>query len=266
MADSRAQTLVIRTPEGIVFSQPLAGMASRFLAWLIDFACLAAAFYLVGLLLALLGFISASLQQALRTVLYFGISIGYAMCLEWFWRGQTVGKRILRLRVVDAEGMRLQASQVVVRNILRLVDMLPVFYLVGGLACLLSRQAQRLGDIAANTVVIRLPKISEPDVLPLLADKYNSLRDYPHLEARLRQRVSPREATLALQALGRRHQLIPEARLTLFREIAGHFRSKVAFPGDAIKDLADEQYVQNVVDVVYRPRRGTIATSPENSP
>lgn len=249
-----------------MFSQCLAGPVSRFLAWLIDGACLVLGLYLLGMVLAVFRLVSGDLQQALTIVLYFAFSFGYAMVLEWYWKGQTVGKRVLRLRVVDAQGLRLHPSQIVIRNVLRLVDMLPISYLVGGAACFWSRQAQRLGDIAANTVVIRSPKLREPDVQRFLPDKYNSLRAYPHLEGRLRQRVTPAEAALALRALARRNRLEPESRVALFKQMAAHFRRKVPFPGEATLDLPDEQYVQNVVDVVYRPRLKAQRSAPEKDP
>jgi len=191
----------------------------------------------------------------LMVLSYFVISIGYGILLEWIWRGQTMGKRVLRLRVVDAEGLRLQINQVVIRNLLRFVDMLPAFYLVGGVVSLLNRRYQRLGDIAANTVVVRAPKLSEPDLDQLLAGKYNSLREHPHLEARLRQRVSPAEAAVAMRALLRREGLDPRARVELFGELAEHFRAVVTFPPEAVEGMPDEQYVRNVVDVLYRARK-----------
>jgi len=175
--------------------------------------------------------------------------------LEWFWRGQTLGKRLLRLRVMDAQGLRLQFSQIVIRNLLRFVDMLPAFYLVGGIACLASRRAQRLSDFAANTIVVRNPKIQEPDLDQLLAGKFNSLREYPHLAARLHQRVSPGEARVALQALIRRDELNAQERVELFSEIAAHLRSLVEFPPETTEGITDEQYVRNVVDVLFRPQR-----------
>jgi uncharacterized RDD family membrane protein YckC len=247
---------LIRTPEGITFAQTLASPMSRFLAWGVDCAIILGLSWASGMLLGLLGLISPDLAQALSALAYFVISIGYAILLEWIWRGQTVGKRVLRLRVVDAEGLRLQINQVVIRNLLRFVDMLPAFYLVGGLACVLSRRYQRLGDVAANTVVVRTPKLSEPDLDQLLAGKYNSLREHPHLEARLRQRVSPVEAAIAMRALLRRDGLDPVARVELFGELTGYFRSLVTFPPEAVEGMPDEQYVRNVVDVLYRSRKG----------
>jgi uncharacterized RDD family membrane protein YckC len=248
----KVSTLFIRTPEGIVFSQLLAGPVTRFLAWAIDVLCIAAIMTIIGIAVALFGFVSPNFAAAFYFLAYFVVSIGYAMALEWHWRGQTIGKRVLRLRVVDVEGMRLQFNQIATRNLLRAVDALPLLYFVGGLACWLNRNCQRLGDIAANTIVIRTPPVSEPDLDQLLAGKYNSLRQYPHLAARLRQRVSAGEAAVALQALIRREEFEPADRVELFAELAGHFRAKVEFPAEATDGVADEQYLRNVVDVIYR--------------
>lgn len=255
--NSKTNLLPIRTPEGIVFSLLLAGPVTRFLASLVDLGCIAALATLVGLVLGILGILSPGLARAAGVLSYFVIYLGYGIFLEWTWRGQTLGKRLLRLRVMDAQGLKLQFSQIVIRNLLRFVDtfpLVPPFYAVGGIACLLSRRAQRLGDLAANTIVVRQPKIPEPDLDQLLAGKYNSLREYPHLETRLRQRVSPAEASIALQALLRRDEMAPQARVELFHEVASHFRSLVEFPPAAAEGITDEQYVRNVVDIHFRPR------------
>jgi uncharacterized RDD family membrane protein YckC len=248
----RTSALQIRTAEGVVFSQLLAGPVTRFLAWLIDLMCISLLLTITSQILGWLNLISLGFAGAISALFYFFISIGYGIACEWWWRGQTVGKRVLRLRVVDAEGMKLQFNQIAVRNLLRFVDSLPALYFVGGLTCWFNSKCQRLGDIAANTIVVRNPRVTEPDLDQLLAGKYNTLRQYPHLTARLRQRVSPGEAAVALQALLRRDEFEPAARVELFGEIAAHFRDMVAFPGEATDGLADEQYLRNVVDMVCR--------------
>jgi uncharacterized RDD family membrane protein YckC len=248
-------TLLIRTPEGIVFSQTLAGPVTRFLAWLMDFLTITAALSMVQTFLNTIGYLNANIAGTIFILLYFIVSIGYGIAFEWMWRGQTIGKRLFRLRVVDAEGMRLQFDQVMTRNLLRFADMLPGFYFVGGVACLLSRKYQRLGDIAANTVVVRTPVVQEPDLEQLLGRTFNSLRQYPYLAARLRQRVSPAEAATALQAIVRRAEFEPSARLELFEQLASHFRSKVEFPPDATDGVSDEQYIRNVADILTVTRR-----------
>lgn len=257
MVQEKTNTLTIKTPEGIDFSLLLAGPVTRFLAWAIDLAGIAAISGVVNSLLGILGVLSRDFAVGASILAYFLISVGYGITMEWHWRGQTLGKRVFRLRVMDVQGLRLQLSQIVIRNLLRFVDSLPAFYLVGGLTSLVSRRAQRLGDLAANTIVVRNPLIAQPDLDQLLEDKYNSFRSYPHLEARLRQSASPEEASVALQSLLRRNELEPIARIGLFRDIASHFRAMVQFPQEAVEGLSDEQYVRNVVDAIYRsPEQG----------
>ena len=253
MISARENSLLIQTPEGISFSFLLAGPVRRGLAVLIDIACVSALCLIVGQLIGSFRVVSSDVARALTVFAYFVVSIGYGILAEWYWRGQTVGKRLLRLRVMDLHGLRLQFSQIVVRNLLRCVDMLPAFYLVGGLACLLSRRAQRLGDFAANTVVVVQLDRAEPNLDQLLAGKFNSLRAYPHLAARLRQHASPLDARIALQALLRRDEFISAARIELFAELAEHFRGLAGFPAEATDGLSDEQYVRNVVDLLFRP-------------
>ena len=163
---------------------------------------------------------------------------------------------------MDADGLRLGLNQVVIRNLLRFADMLPLFYLAGGVSCLVSPRGQRLGDLAANTIVVRHPRIAEPDLDQLLAGKFNSLREHPHLSARLRNRVSPGEAQLALRALLRRDEFYPEERIELFHAIANHFHAKVEYPPEASEGVADEQYVRNVADVLFRARGEAASKAP----
>jgi uncharacterized RDD family membrane protein YckC len=245
--------LTIRTPEGVTFNLVLAGPISRSLAWLLDAAAIVAVAMVLISVFSALGKLSADISGAIFLVAMFVVNLGYAMVLEWFWNGQTLGKRLLGLRVMDVRGLRLQPYQIIIRNLLRAVDSLPAVYLIGGLTSLFNRYAQRLGDLAANTIVIRERRVVEPD-LDVILEKvhYNSLRDYPHLAARMRQQAAPEEAELALQALMRRDALTPEARVALFEELAAHFRQKVTFPPDALEGVSDEQYVRNVVDVLFK--------------
>ena len=251
-----AAELRIRTPEGIVFAHRLAGPLPRAFAWLLDLGVILMISSGVAKGLGMLNVVSSDISRGLIVVAYFVVSTGYHIALEWFWRGQTLGKRLCKLRVTDAEGLRLSFYQVVMRNLVRFVDQLPAFYLVGGAACLVNRHAQRLGDLAAGTVVVHLPRHAEPDLDQLLAGKFNSLRAHPHLEARLRQRVSPEEARLALQALVRRDELDPAARVGLFADLAAHFKALVTFPPEDTESMPDEQYIRNVVDILFRTRAG----------
>jgi uncharacterized RDD family membrane protein YckC len=245
-------TLEIRTPEGVAFALPLAGPVTRFLAWALDLAVILAATTVAGRLLGVLRAVSPDTALALNMLLFFTTWVGYGIAAEWRWRGQTLGKRVLRLRVVDERGLRLRPAQIAIRNLLRFVDQLPLLYLVGGAAMLLSRHAQRLGDLAGNTVVVRTPPLVMPDVEQILAGRYNSLRAHPHLEARLRRAVPPAAAAIALRALLRREELDDEPRVALFRELAARIREWVTLPPDLLQDLSDEQFVRTCVDSLYR--------------
>ena len=252
MLSTRTNTLRVHTPEGITFSLLLASPLTRFLACLVDIGCVAVLTSTFGYLTRALGLLSADFALAAQITGYFAISIGYGMFTEWYWRGQTIGKRLLRLRVVDAQGLKLNFSQIALRNLLRCIDLLPAFYAIGGAVCLFTRHSQRLGDIAAGTIVVRHPALREPDLDQLAVDKWNSLRDYPHLYARLRQRVSARTAALAVDAIMRRQELDPIERVALFRELASYFKEVTPFPPEATEGVGDEQYVRNVADVLFR--------------
>ncbi len=255
MASSRRHTLDIRLPEGVVFSLPLAGPATRFLAWLVDLVFTSLAILATQRIIGLFLFLAPDVAGGLSVVLLFAVPILYGVIFEGFWRGQTPGKRALRLRVMDAGGLRLDVRQVIIRNLLRAVDILPgIFYLVGGVACLATRRAQRLGDLAADTVVVRAERPATPDLAQIASGKYNTLRDHPVLAARLRQRISPAEAGLALQALLRREKLEPRPRGELFARLAARFRAAVPLPEELEEGVTDEQHVRNVVDVLFQTR------------
>ena len=254
MTAARTGSIVIETPEGISFTLLLASPVTRFLAWIIDFLAIIATDAALQNALRITGVFGADFAQAAGILGYFVLSTGYGIVLEWRFRGQTLGKRVLGLRVMDAQGLRLDFSQIVIRNLLRAVDLLPVFYMVGGLVCAFSRNAQRLGDLAANTIVIRNPKIEQPDLDRLLGGKFNSLREYQHLAARLRQRATPELAGIALGALLRRDEFEPHARVELFDELAAYLQTIVEFPPESIDSLTSEQYVRNTVEILYRER------------
>ncbi|MCX8157170.1 MAG: RDD family protein [Verrucomicrobiae bacterium] len=253
--------LWIKTPEGVTFGLPLASPLPRMVAWLLDALVIFALTLSLLKIFGLIGLLAPDLGHAMRILGWLGVSTGYGMALEWFWRGQTLGKKVLRLRVVDAQGLRLQFYQVFLRNVLRAVDALPLLYLLGGVVCMLSPRYQRLGDMAAGTVVIRTPQFTAPDLEQIRTGKFNSLRRYPHLLARLRQKTTPAEAALALQAVLRREAFTPEKRVELFHALAEHFSQKVAFPPEACEGLSDEQFIRNIVEALYRAEAKSESTT-----
>ncbi|MBA4388798.1 MAG: RDD family protein [Verrucomicrobia bacterium] len=249
---SRQKHLLIRTPEGIVFPLILASPVSRMLAVAIDTVCVIAIGFVIRMILSGFSIVSLDIAGAFSLIAGFLLSVGYPMFFEWLWHGQTIGKKAVRIQVMDEQGLRLRFHQVMMRNLLRVVDTLPWFYMLGGIVSVLSPRSQRLGDMAANTIVVHHPKVQEPDLDQILPGKFNSFRNYPHLVARLRQHATPAEAGIALSALVRRDDLDDDARLTVFSELKAQMEKHVKFPPEVTEGLSDEQYIRNIVEVLFR--------------
>jgi len=112
---------------------------------------------LTGQLEVSTGSVDASLEglPGLAAVgLWLALAIAYHALFEW-WSGRTVGKALVRIRVATADGSTPSIRASITRNLLRLVDWLPLFYLVGLTTMALSTNSQRLGDRLAGTVVVR---------------------------------------------------------------------------------------------------------------
>ncbi len=248
-------SLTISTPDGLSFQQTIATPYARGMAALIDLLMIIVCNFALSIGLGVLGALGSFFADAATSLMILGFfvtSVGYGMILEWLMGGQTLGKKVFRLRVIDQRGLMLTLPQVIIRNLLRPVDLLPVYYLFGALFCFFSKNCQRLGDFAAGTVVIREVRPSAPDLETLGVAGDNSFTRYPHIEARLRQRTTPEEAQLALDAIVRRDTLPPERRLELFHDMANHFRELATFPDEVQEALSDEQYVRNTVQTLYR--------------
>jgi uncharacterized RDD family membrane protein YckC len=230
----------------------LASPIIRMLAWVVDMLVISVVSWILRVVVGLVFFVSTDFAVALWFIISFIVTVGYGICFEWLWNGQTFGKRLLRLRVVDEGGLSLHFGQIVVRNLLRFVDQLPLLYFVGGTVALLNSRAQRLGDLAAGTIVMRQPRIGSPDVEQIGGGKYNSFGLHPYLEARLCSLITPHEASLAVSALMRRNEFDDDARLKVFLEFAEYFHSLVKFPPEVTDDISDEQFVRNVVCSVYK--------------
>ncbi len=243
--------LRIRLPEGVAIRLQLAGPAARTMAFLVDSVIIAAASSIALRATDLVRFFSEDLASALYILGFFLLYIGYGIACEYFWNGQTLGKWMLGLRVMDMTGLELQFSQVVIRNLLRILDQLPAWGLVGGVALLASKHRQRLGDLAAGTVVIRDRRPEAKDLTGLVRGRYNSFLQHQLLCARVRKLVPSEAGAVASEALMRRDSLDDRARVLLFDELAAYFQNLVAFPASETEPITSEQYVRNVVEVLY---------------
>jgi uncharacterized RDD family membrane protein YckC len=141
----------IATPEGLEVDLVLAGLGSRFIARLVD------SLVQFGIILALVtvgNVIQIGWVTAVLWVMGFASVFVYDVLFEVLASGRTPGKRASRLRVVRSGGQPVGFLASLIRNVLRLVDVLPNAYLIGAIAIVVSRHNQRLGDLAAGTFVV----------------------------------------------------------------------------------------------------------------
>jgi uncharacterized RDD family membrane protein YckC len=163
------EQLTISTPEQVAFHYEMAGIGSRFVASLLDHLILGVALLLVYCAASSLfgaGVVlsgpsgengTAGLYAILAVIIIveFLIFWGYFVLFELVWHGQTPGKRAGKLRVIRRDGQPVHAGEVLVRNLLRIVDFLPGFYGIGLVTMFIDKDARRLGDLAAGTIVVR---------------------------------------------------------------------------------------------------------------
>jgi len=148
----------VATPEGIELTLRLAGPVPRALAWGIDFLLRAALVLVVAMLAAYFG------RAGTGVVLITAFFVEWLLP-AWFearWGGQTPGKRLLGIAVLNDDGTPLRWPGAMTRNLLRAADFLPFFYGVGLITILANRDFKRLGDLAAGTVVVYQSSTAEP--------------------------------------------------------------------------------------------------------
>jgi uncharacterized RDD family membrane protein YckC len=178
----------IVTPENIAFQYCVAGPFRRLPAYLIDVVirilCVVGGFLLFDIVFGSVGMLALGVGMGL--ILWFALSWFYGGVFETFWNGQTPGKRIMRIRVVSVDGQPINGVQAVLRNFLLIVDSLPMFgfpdlylplFQVGLIAAMTNRRFQRLGDMAAGTMVVveegyglrGLAHLGDPEIVQLAA-------------------------------------------------------------------------------------------------
>jgi uncharacterized RDD family membrane protein YckC len=145
----------ISTPEGVDVELTLAGIGSRFIAAILDLLVQGAVLLAAAFALGVLGGTGTGLAVAIFSILLFLVFFAYDVLFEVRSRGRTLGKRWTGLRVVRTGGRPVTFVPSCVRNVMRLVDFLPSFYAIGMLSIFATPRNQRLGDLAAGTLIVR---------------------------------------------------------------------------------------------------------------
>jgi len=162
----------VLTPEKVVVTYRLAGLGTRASAQLLD---LIIATGLMIVVVRILGFAlpGGIAELVIGVVVTFGF-LGYFSLFEGLWNGQTPGKKASSLRVRMVDGSPVSFSAALYRNLLRPADMLPIAYLVGFVAMFTNEKSQRIGDLAAGTVVVH-----EPRALPRFSPAPHRFGEHP---------------------------------------------------------------------------------------
>ena len=173
------ETLVIETPERVPLHFALASIGNRFIACAIDHTIqIVLLFSLVIIFLIVEGFSDLGNRLtsapkwviALLVIFVFVLMSGYFALFEWIWRGQTPGKRWLKLRVIREDGRPIGFFEAMVRNLLRNFDVMPTpFYSIGLISVFATERDQRVGDLVAGTVVVREREAEAPEFAEVFA-------------------------------------------------------------------------------------------------
>jgi uncharacterized RDD family membrane protein YckC len=234
----------ISTPEGVQLALPLAGIGSRFLALLIDYLIGGVAFTIAIVAAAVLGGELAATIVSVTAILT--INVVYFTLFEVFGGGRTLGKRATGLRVVTDGGGQVGLRASLIRNIIRVLELLALFYMPAIVSVLATSNNQRLGDLAAGTLVVRDTKIESvagvTQTPPVSSERFASW-DVTG--------IGEEEAGAVRSFLERRSQLRPGARRALAEQLAGRLRPLVA---GAQHGLGDEAFLEYLAAAKARGR------------
>jgi uncharacterized RDD family membrane protein YckC len=211
--------IVIPTPEGVQIDYVLAGLGSRFTAILVDWILRGVA---LGALIVMLAIAGGGTTAGIVVVIALFLAVfGYPIAFEVWGGGRTPGKRWSGLRVVMVGGQPVSFGPSAVRNVVRLVDEPLTLFIAGITSILVTAKNQRLGDLAANTMVIREPRDGPWSVATEIARPSLTA---PELDLTA---VSPAELAAVRDFLARRDGLTTEARARVAQKLAGALAAKV---------------------------------------
>lgn len=221
----------ISTPENVDLHLELAGVGNRVLACLID------SMITYGIILVIAGLVwgaytivnlmdlSDNLRSSLGGLcgmvgifLAFCVTFGYYIFFEGTWQGQTPGKKLVNIRVIELNGQPITWSGVILRNLIRTFDTGLAF--IGLIPMIADRNERRFGDYAAGTIVIRERK---PDLLTeefLITDTYN-------IDSIDVGRITPQEYDLLVGFLKRRQSMAKSQRPLVAAQLANYMKEKL---------------------------------------
>jgi len=246
----------IVTPEQVSFHYEVAGLATRGIANILDQIFLVLFIILLSMpLQSLAPLVGEILVDAILILAVFVVQFGYFAYFEITRQGQSPGKRVFGIRVISATGGRLTLADVLMRNVLRMIDFLPFAYGVGAAVAFFDPYRRRLGDIAADTIVVRDARASLPSFATSVRARANTFQSDPVIRQRILARINRDERDLVWDLMLRRDELEASVRDELFAQAAEHFRARYSLRDD-LDYLSDEQTVLNIALVLQNANFG----------
>jgi uncharacterized RDD family membrane protein YckC len=239
------------TPEHVEIALEPAGLGGRFLALLVDLLLVVS----VASITAQICLVFAPLGVAgiIRGVAFLLIGWGYHVYFEVKHQGQSPGKRVFGLRVVDGRGLPLALEQSFIRNAVRALDALPLGYALGAITCLVDPERRRLGDLVADTLVVRETRRFEVDRRVARERIYNSLRE-PRVLRMIGRRVGLEEREFLAALCLRAESLDAGVRFDIMEEVAAFYRERLDLKA---APLSGESLVRGLAAIVLADRAVT---------
>jgi uncharacterized RDD family membrane protein YckC len=236
--------LTIATPEGVALELILAGLGSRFLARLLDTLIQFGVILALAFGLGITGSDRPGWVAAVVIVLGFLIVFAYDIAFETLNHGRTLGKQAAGIRVVGQAGEPVRFLASAVRNIARILDFLPGLYLIGTISIIATKRDQRVGDLAAGTLVMRdrFPGMSRAPAPITVSAGAVATWDV--------SAVGPAEVQAVRQFLDRRLELTAPARNYFAADLANRLAPRVA----GIPPYSHPEYVLEGIVVAKQAR------------
>jgi uncharacterized RDD family membrane protein YckC len=255
--------LSIDTPENVVFGYEVVGIGSRFLAALVDTTIIA---LLLTAVYALIGFAffrntdssSNSFLIALLSLISFAFFWGYYIFFEMRWNGSSPGKRLVGIRVIRGDGTPITLAESVIRNLIRLVDFLPALYGLGLVTMFIDGKARRLGDLAANTLVVREQTAVSLESLSQTSNTTDPVLSRPPGAAEREAAKWPAEklteADIQLaESLLQRYNDLPNG-VTLANQILNRLVERMELPSNPVRPSEAIYAIKRIVQIYHYDR------------
>lgn len=181
-----------QTSEKVKINYEIVSVPLRIAAYIIDTAIQFISFYILYIIFFIFFSGGAILYETINKVVSISLMIVggillalaivfiifYRLIFEIIWKGQTPGKKILKIRVINDDGTYLKVIPAILRNLFRIVDLLPFYNITGLITMLINKNNKRVGDIVAGTIVIKEHQITLPDTVEeIKLDCFSDIKD-----------------------------------------------------------------------------------------